>query len=197
MKRYWLLLKIIYAIISQRCYAGKKKNHASKQTLAPVRHALSVYKGSALSLVAGSLGYTSPPCLFDTPPAASSTLPPAVEEEEEEVVDHPSEFPAPKAPLVEGTAQGGSAAAPLAVGALVAVALGAHQVVMEGLEEAVLVAAMEEAALVVAMEEAAMEEAALEVAASVVAASVEVAMEEALVVDSEEMVVDFSLEMRR
>lgn len=113
------------------------------------------------------------------------------------VVDHPSEFPAPKAPMVEGIAQGGSAVALLAVGALVEVALAAHQVAMEALEEAALGVAMEEAALVEATEEAALEEAALGVAASVEATLVEVAMEEALAVGLEEMVVAFSLEMKR
>lgn len=122
------------------------------------------------------------------------------------VVDHPSEFPAPKAPLVEGTAQGGSAVALLAVGALAEVALGAHQVAMEALEGAASGVAMEEAALVEATEEAAlveaMEEAAsvedMEEAASVEAASVEEAsVEEASAVGLEEMVVAFSLEMKR
>lgn len=61
--------------------------------------------------------------------------------------------------------------------------------------EVVLVEAMEVAALVGVME-AALEGAALEVAASVGAALVEVALEEALVVDLEEMVA-FSLEMKK
>lgn len=116
--------------------------------------------------------------------------------------DHPLEFPAAKAPMVEGLAQGGSAVALLAEEALVEVALVVHQVAMEVLEEAALVEAMEEATLLeaveeVAMEEAALEEAALEVAALVEVASVEVALEEALVVDTEEMVAAFSLEMKR
>lgn len=115
---------------------------------------------------------------------------------------HPSEFPAAKAPTVEVLAQGASAVALLAVEALVVVALGAHQVAMEVLAEAALVEAMEEAALLEVVEEAAMEEAAsVEAAsveaASVEAASVEVALEEALVVDMEEMVAAFSLEMKR
>lgn len=60
---------------------------------------------------------------------ASITLPPAVEEEEE---DHPSEFQAAKAPVVEDLAQGVvSVVALLAVGALVEAALGAHQGAME------------------------------------------------------------------
>lgn len=113
------------------------------------------------------------------------------------VVDHPSEFPAPKAPLVEGTAQGGSAVALLAVGALAEVALGAHQVAMEALEGAASGVAMEEAALVEATEEAASVED-MEEAASVEAASVEEAsVEEASAVGLEEMVVAFSLEMKR
>ena len=47
----------------------------------------------------------------------------------------PSGFPAPGALLVEGIAQEASAVALLAVGALGEVALGAHQVVTEVLEE--------------------------------------------------------------
>lgn len=123
------------------------------------------------------------------------------------VEDHPSEFPAPKAPMVEGLAQGGSAVAPLAVGALEEVALGAHRVAMEVLEEAALVGATEEAASVGAMEEAASEvaalveaatvEAAMVEAASVEATSVEAASEEALAVDMEEMVAAFSPEMKK
>lgn len=46
--------------------------------------------------------------------------------------DHPSEFPAAKAPLVEDLAQGASAVAPSAVGALVEAAWWVHQVAMEG-----------------------------------------------------------------
>lgn len=61
--------------------------------------------------------------------------------------------------------------------------------------EVALVEAMEVAALVGVME-AALEGVALEVAASVEVALVEVALEEALVVDLEEMVA-FSLEMRK
>lgn len=118
------------------------------------------------------------------------------------VEDHPSEFPAAKAPMVEGLAQGGSAVAPLAVGALGEVALGAHQVAMEVWEEAALVGAMEEAASVGAMEVAAsgvaaLVEAAMVEAASVAATSAEAATEEALVVDMEEMVAAFSPEMKK
>lgn len=114
------------------------------------------------------------------------------------VEDHPSEFPAAKAPMVEGLAQGGSAVAPLAVGALEEVALGAHQVAME----AASVGAMGEAASVGAMEEAAsgvaaLVEAATAEAASVEATSVEAATEGALVVDTEEMVAAFSPEMKK
>lgn len=114
------------------------------------------------------------------------------------VEDHPSEFPATKAPIVQGLAQGGSAVAPLAVGALGEVALGAHQVAMEVWEEAASGGALEEAALVGAMEEAASGVAALVEAATVEAASVEAASAEAaLVVDMEEMVAAFSLEMKK
>jgi hypothetical protein len=47
-------------------------------------------------------------------------------EEEEEEEDHPSEFQAAKAPIVEDLAQGVSVVAPLAVEALVGAVLGAH-----------------------------------------------------------------------
>lgn len=111
--------------------------------------------------------------------------------------DHPSGFPAPKAPMVEGLAQGGSAVAPLAVGALEEVALGAHRVAMEVLEVAASVGATEEAASVGAMEEAVSEVAALVEAATVEAASVEAASEEALAVDMEETVAAFFPEMKK
>lgn len=176
----------------------QKENHAGKQTLAPERHALSVYKGSATVLGSRhSLSSSTSPCLCDTPP--SSNPPPEAEEGEEA---QPSECPAPKAPTVEGIAQGGSAVALLAVGALVEVALGAHRVAMEATEEATLEESTESVALVEAVEEAAMEEAALGVAATAEAASAEVASgevasEETLVVYLEEMVAAFSLEMKR
>lgn len=51
---------------------------------------------------------------------------------EEVEEDHPSEFQAPNAPLVEDLAQGVvSVVALLAEGALVVAALGAHRVAME------------------------------------------------------------------